>query len=84
MKYTFCPRRTDACGTLNIAYTPLLNINQTMTTANGMNATLGDVCWWEFSVNVEEFYRTHPIVNLTMVYINLVVSSRVNLNIFML
>ena len=79
MRYTFCPRRTPACGTPGPILRPLLNLNQTVTISNTINATISDVCYWQLIVNIANFNNTHPNVKTSDAFINLVITSRTNL-----
>eukprot|EP00347_Sterkiella_histriomuscorum_P010428 403376336 len=79
MKYTFCPRRTNACGTSGPLLYPLFDSNSSVIINSTMNETIGDVCYWEIKVNVTQFQNNHPDVDLTWTYINIVINNATNL-----
>ena len=77
-KYMYCPRRTAACVTTGSKLRPLLNQNQTVSVKN-LNSQQGDVCWWELSVDTTEFSKVNPNLDLKDVFINLVITSKMNM-----
>ncbi len=84
MKYFYCPRKTNVCRTAGPVLVPLLFQNQTITLNNTMSRNGGDVCYWEFRVNVTEFALNNPKVPLNWTYINVVIHNRTNLTTYQL
>ncbi|CDW84915.1 UNKNOWN [Stylonychia lemnae] len=84
MKYTFCPRKTKACGTPGPVLRPLFQQNQTITLRNSLNETAGDVCYWELKVDVEQYLINNPKVLLSWVFINIVIHNSTNLTTYLL
>ena len=55
MKYAFCPRKTDKCGTKAARLYPLLNQNQSIILNTSMTRTNSDVCWFELNLDSEQW-----------------------------
>lgn len=73
MRYAFCPRRTLPCVTGGPLLRPLLNQNQTIRAHETMSFESGDVCYWEFKVDIAYFKSVHPKAELKDLFLNVVI-----------
>lgn len=83
MRYAFCPRKTNVCGTAGAQLRPLLNQNQSLSLLDKLQQSTGDVCYWELRVDLVSFQQSHPVVKLSDVFINVVLTGAENVNVYM-
>eukprot|EP00347_Sterkiella_histriomuscorum_P012036 403370136 len=78
MKYAYCPRRTNICGTSGSVLHPLLNQNQSVSVHKSMTLANDDVCYWQFIVNTAAFKISHPNMDVQDLYLNVVLTGSTN------